>query len=459
MFSRPLFRSSSSFTFLSRTFSSAVYPHHSLSPNLPHGLSQFNDFVSSHAKGSWIFGTNGKKYLDFSSGIGVTNLGHCHPVVNAAAHAQMDRGIHLQLNCAPHDAVVNLVKRFKPHLPKSMADNYQVLFSNSGSEAIENAVKLARMVTGRQTVIVFQGGFHGRTIAAGALTTAKYVYRAGFQPTMAGVHVAPFPYCTRCPCSSLSQGGLGLSKCCNDPIHQLKLLLKQQTSPDEVAAILVEPVLGEGGYVVPPQNFLSQVQDIARSIGALFLADEVQTGFGRTGTMFAYQQFNCEPDILIMAKGIANGFPLSAIATHAKHMSKAKMGSVGGTYGGNAVSCAASSAVFDIFEKENILDNVKVRGEEFRAGLHNIVRKYPGVVRDIRGLGLMNAMEFHDEDVTGVKGAASQMVKECLKNEMLILSAGCNESLRFIPPLTMSKEELQTGLERIDKSVKAVFRK
>ena len=272
--------------------------HHPYSEHLPSGLAVLSDFIVDHAAGSYVYGrpvsaaasAQPRAYLDFTCGIGVTNLGHCHPRVDAAVLEQVKKGAHLQINCYTSQPILRLADKLGSLLPPSFPRPYQVLFSNSGAEAIENAVKLARVVTKRQTIIVFQGGFHGRTIGAGSLTTAKYVYRAGFQPTMAGVHVCPFPYCHRCSISAASNGQLGFDNCCMDPINQLRLLLKQQTATDEVAAILVEPVQGEGGYVVPPPGFLQELRSISDEIGCLLIMDEVQSGYGRTGTPFAFEQ-------------------------------------------------------------------------------------------------------------------------------------------------------------------------
>jgi 4-aminobutyrate aminotransferase len=208
--------------------------------------------------------------------------------VNEAAVAQMAKGVHLQANCVSNDELLSLTHNMGKVLPKGFPADYQVLFSNSGAEAVENSIKIARTATGRQTVIVFQGGFHGRTIAAGSLTTAKYIYRSGFQPGMAGVYVAPFPYCYRCPVSRGNDGKNCETNCCQNPLDQLKQLVKQQTGADEIAAILIEPALGEGGYVFPPKNFLKDVSNYAREIGALFIADEVQTGFGTLSLMRAH---------------------------------------------------------------------------------------------------------------------------------------------------------------------------
>lgn len=315
---------------------------------------------------------------------------------------------------------------------------------------MENAVKLARVVTQRQTIIVFQGGFHGRTIAAGSLTTAKYVYRAGFQPTMSGVHVCPFPYCHRCSISEVSGGEYNTDNCCMDPIKQLRLLLKQQTATDEVAAILVEPVQGEGGYVVPPAGFLQQLRSISDEIGCLLIVDEVQSGYGRTGTPFAVEQEGVVPDIIVAAKGIANGYPLSCIITRSEYMSAARSGSIGGTYGGNAVSCAAASAVIDTFQQDNTMANVRARGQQLMAGLRTLQRTYP--IADVRGRGLMIGVELDGSVVAA--GSAGVVSKECMREGLLLLTAGVYESLRFIPPLTVSEAEVAEGLDKFERVLK-----
>ena len=432
--------------------------HHPYSEHLPSGIAVLSDFIVDHAKGSYVYGrpvsapasSEPRPYLDFTCGIGVTNLGHCHPRVDAAVLEQVKKGSHLQINCYTSQPILTLADKLGSLLPPSFPRPYQVLFSNSGAEAIENAVKLARVVTKRQTIIVFQGGFHGRTIAAGSLTTAKYVYRAGFQPTMAGVHVCPFPYCQRCSISEASNGEYGYDNCCMDPIKQLRLMLKQQTATDEVAAILVEPVQGEGGYVVPPRGFLQELRSISDEIGCLLIADEVQSGYGRTGTPFAIEQEEVVPDIIVAAKGIANGYPLSCIITPAEYLSAARNGSVGGTYGGNAVSCAAACAVIDTFEQDHIMDNVRARGEQLMAGLRALQRTYP--IADVRGRGLMVGVELDSSAV--VAGSAGTVSKECMREGLLLLTAGVYESLRFIPPLTVSEKEIAEGLDKFERVLK-----
>lgn len=434
--------------------------HNQYTEHMTAGLGQLSSVIAESAQGSWIHGQDGKKYLDWCCGIGVTNLGHCHPRVNAAAVDQISKGVHLQANCVTPPALVTLTKQIGKILPPGFPADYQLLFANSGAESIENSIKVARTVTGKQTVIVFQGGFHGRTLASGAMTTAKYVYRSGFQPSMSGVHVVPFPYCYRCPVSKATDGKYCQTNCCGNPMDQLRQCLKQQTGADEVAAILIEPSLGEGGYVLPPQTFLKEVSAFAKEIGALFIADEVQTGYGRTGTYFACEQFGVVPDILVMAKGIANGFPLSAIAASAEIMSRIKPGSVGGTYSGNVVACAAGNAVVDVLTdpKEGILANVNARGEQFRAGLNDIKQRNPHFrIGDVRGLGLWNAIEWEDHPTT--VGIAGKLVKAAAAQQLLIMNAGIYETIRFIPPLTISKEEMAEGLQKLERALATIMPK
>ena len=437
--------------------SSSPVRHHPFSPHLPFGVSLNTDFIVSHASGSYVYSNSSPPtpYLDFTCGIGVTNLGHCHPRVDAAVQEQLTKGAHLQVNCYTSQPLLALSSKLGSILPPHFPP-YQVLFSNSGAEAVENAIKLARVATGRQTVIVFQGGFHGRTIGAGSLTTAKYVYRTGFQPTMAGVHVAPYPYCHRCSVAEASGGKYSYSACCMEPLTQLRLLLKQQTGPSEVAAILIEPVLGEGGYVPAPPAFLTALRTLCTDIGALLIVDEVQCGYGRTGTPFAIEQVEgVVPDMIVAAKGIANGYPLSALIAPASVMSKAGPGSIGGTYGGNAVSCAAGMAVIDAMKEERVMDNVKARGEQLRAGLRALKDK-GYLVADVRGPGLMVGMEF-DRDVPA--GTAAAVTKAALHERLLLLTAGVYESIRFIPPLTVSEAEVQEGLEKLERAMAKVFHK
>jgi len=414
----------------------AVWAKQHLSP----GVGRMTDMEIVSGKGSWVTDSHGQKYLDFTCGIAVTNTGHCHPRVVKAAQDQVANIIHSQVTISYHKPMLDLVERLQTITPSGLDCFF---FSNSGAEAVEASVKLARHATKKQNVIVFQGSFHGRTVGAMSLTTSKYIYRAGFGPLMPGVVVSPFPYCYHCPYPKTQS-----NSCCNDPIKQLELIFKQQTSPADTAAILIEPILGEGGYVVPPNHFLPELRKICTKNDVLLIVDEVQTGFGRTGKYFAVEHWNVTPDILVFAKGIASGFPLSGIVSTSAIMSKQPPGSMGGTYSANAVSCAAANATFDVIKEENLIQNTKVRGEELMSALKNLKQKYP-VITDVRGLGLMIAVEFD----TSKSGIANLVSKECANNGMLILTTSCFEVLRFIPPLNVSASEINQGVKIFENSL------
>jgi 4-aminobutyrate aminotransferase len=303
--------------------------------HLARGVGRMADIVMKRGQGSWIWTADNRKLLDFTSGIAVTNLGHCHPRVVEAAQKQVATLVHAQVNIGYHAPMLELTDRLLPLMPKGLDS---LFFATSGSEAVENAVKLARHATGKQNIMVMQGGYHGRTFGAMALTTSKTVYSAGFGPLMGGVKVVPFPYSLHGPIYNDEQ----MSQWCLD---QVKLALKQQSAPSDTAAILLEPVLGEGGYVVPPKSFLQGLRRICDEHDILLIADEVQSGFGRTGEYFAIDgHFGVVPDILVMAKGIANGFPISGLASRKELTDRQPPGSMGGTYAGNAVACAAAIA-------------------------------------------------------------------------------------------------------------------
>lgn len=419
----------------------------------PPGLGRLtNDLVVDRAEGCWIHTQDGRRVLDLTSGIGVTSLGHCHPAVVEAVREQAGKLLHGQLSCVTHQPVLDLVEGLRELTAGPMGlDSFA--FANSGAEAVELAVRIAKHATGRPNVIVFQGGYHGRTIGAGSLTTAKTCYRAGYQPLLAGVFVAPYAYCHRCPAGGPASAG---ADCCGHPLAQLELLLKQQTAPEETAAILFEPVLGEGGYVVPPPSFTRGLREVADRTGALLIADEVQTGFGRTGTNFFVEQHGVRPDLLVMAKGIAAGMPLSAVAGRKETLDRCKPGSLGGTYGANAVACAAANAVLAEMKRGRVLDNVRARGDQMRAGLEALQDKYGrGAIADVRGAGLMLAVEFGPDAAAGTAAAVSRHAHQ--KEDMLVLTAGVYETLRLIPPLVIGEGETADALARLDRSIAAVL--
>ncbi|MGD2142844.1 MAG: aminotransferase class III-fold pyridoxal phosphate-dependent enzyme [Anaerolineae bacterium] len=399
--------------------------------------SRYTPIVAERAEGAYIYDREtGRRYLDFTTGIGVTNTGHCHPKVVRAIQEQAERLLHGQVNIVFHPPLLDLVKELEPVVPRGL-DGF--FFSNSGAEAVEGAVKLAKHATGKPNVIVFQGSFHGRTAMTMALTTSKTIYRVGYQPLPAGVFVAPYPYAYRY--------GWSPAETTEFCLHELKLLLKTQTDPSETAAILVEPVLGEGGYVVPPQSFLRSLRRMCDEYEILLIADEVQSGFGRTGKWFAVEHFDVIPDIMTVAKGIASGLPLSGVVARRDLMEEWIPGSHGGTYGGNAVACAAAAATARVIKDENLLENARQMGARLMERLQALQQAF-GVIGDVRGLGLMIAAEFTAEDGTPATETATAVVEACLERELMLLTCGpWNNTVRWIPPLIVTADQVETGAD------------
>jgi 4-aminobutyrate aminotransferase len=397
---------------------------------------RYTPIIASRAEGCYIYDQDGTPYLDFTCGIGVTNTGHCHPRVVEAIRQQAGKLIHAQINIIYHEPLLNLINELRTIVHPSL-DGF--FFSNSGAEAIEGAVKLARHATGRPNVIVFQGSFHGRTVGTMSLTTSKTVYRVGYQPLMAGVFVAPYPYAFRYGWEAEQT-----SQWC---LNELEYLLTTQTAPHETAAMLIEPVLGEGGYVVPPASFLKGVRQICDRHGILLITDEVQSGFGRTGRWFAYEHFDLRPDIVTVAKGLASGLPISGVFSRMELMKKWEPGTHGGTFGGNVISAAAGVATIRALRDENMVENARQRGEQLVAGLRHLQEQYPAI-GDVRGLGLMVGVEFRDTHGKPDKPAAKNVIHACLDRKLLLLSCGpWDNTIRFIPPLIVSPAQIQEGLQ------------
>jgi 4-aminobutyrate aminotransferase len=395
------------------------------------------DLEVATGHGSWVTTVDGTEYLDFTSGIAVTSTGHAHPKVAQAIAEQAARFVHAQVNVYRHDLLEPLAARLAEITPAGIE---RFFFANSGAEITEAAVKLAKQVTGRPNVIVFSGSFHGRTHLAMAMTTSKTVYRAGHNPLPAGIHVAPFPD----PLAADQDAEIDRA------LAAVDLLLKTVTAPAETAAMIIEPVLGEGGYVPAPTRFLHGLVDRCREDGMLFIADEVQSGFGRTGKMFAVEHHGIEPDVICMAKGIASGFPLSALGTTAELDARWPKGSHGGTYGGNAIGCAAALATIEVLTETGFLAAVEARGEQLRAGLTELQAQDDGILQ-VRGPGLMVGTEFSDP----ARVAAIQ--RHCLEEGRLILmSAGTFGScLRWMPPLVVTEHEIDLALAAFGGALKA----
>jgi 4-aminobutyrate aminotransferase len=390
---------------------------------------------AERAEGCYIFAEDGKKYLDFTCGIGVTNTGHCHPKVVAAIREQAGLFLHAQVNIIVHKPMMQLIEELRTVVPSSI-DGF--FFSNSGAEAIEGAVKLARAATGKPNIIVFSGSFHGRTSGAMALTTSKTIYRSGYQPLPAGVFVAPYPYTYK-----LKMTEEKASEYC---LGALEELLLSQTSPAETAAILIEPELGEGGYVVPPSAFMKGLRDICDRNGIMLIFDEVQSGFGRTGKWFAQEHFAVQPDIMTVAKGIASGLPLSGVFSRLDLMKKWQTGSHGGTYGGNPVACAAGVATIRAMREENMPANAAKRGIQLTTGLRKLQEEYP-LIGDVRGLGLMIGTEFTLNGKPADKTITKAVLHSCEEKGLLLLSCGTYDNvIRWIPPLVVNESQINDAL-------------
>ena len=389
------------------------------------------------AEGIYLYDADGNRYMDFTSGIGVTSTGHCHPKVVQAIQQQAEKLIFGQMNIVIPPPAVELAAALDAVTPPPI-DTF--FFSNSGAEAVEASVKLARQATGKRNIIVFRGSFHGRTAQTMAMTTSKYIYRHHYQPLPAGVFVAPYPYAYFY--------GWDEETTTEFCLRQLDYLLHGQTPPDETAAFVIEPVLGEGGYVPAPVGFLQALRRLADEHGILLVADEVQSGFGRTGKFWAFERAGIVPDIVVMAKGMGSGMPISGIGASRALMAKWEPGSHGGTYGGGAaVSLAAAVATVRVLQEEGLVENAATRGAQLLAGLRAIQAKH-GVIGDVRGRGLMVATEFADA------ATAKAVQRACLEENLLLLTCGTyGNVIRWIPPLVVSAAEIDAALAIFEKAV------
>jgi 4-aminobutyrate aminotransferase len=404
------------------------------------------DLEVASGRGCVITTTDGEEYLDFTSGIAVTSTGHCHPRVVEAIAEQAGRFIHAQVNVYRHDLLERLGARLAEVCPDPV-DTF--FFANSGSEATEGAVKLAKQVTGRPNIIVFTGSFHGRTHLTMAMTTSKTAYRSGHGPLPSGIFVAPYP-------SALAHGG-DAEAASAASLDAVRHLLASQTAPAETAAVVIEPVLGEGGYVPAPGSYLRGLAELCAEHGILFVADEVQTGLGRTGKMFAVEHHGLRPDVIVLAKGLGSGFPISAIGASAELMARWPKGSHGGTYGGNPIGCAAALATLDVITEPGFLDAVAARGRQLAGELGEMAATDPGIA-EVRSLGLMVAVELR-HPATGLPDTArvGAVLSHCLtEGHLILMSAGTySQSIRFMPPLVVSEAEIDEALRVFQKALEA----
>ena len=408
-------------------------------------LKQATPVLAERGEGVYLYGEDGRRYLDFTAGIGVTSTGHCHPTVVKAVQDQAAKLIHGQYTTVMHRPLLTLSERLGEVLPAGLDALFYV---NSGSEAVEAALRLARHATGRPNVVVFHGSFHGRTIGAASMTTSATKFRAGFAPLMGGVVVSPFPTAYRY--------GWSEQEATRFALRELDYVLATLTSPAETAAIFVEPVLGEGGYVPATTEFMQGLRERADRHGILLVLDEVQTGFGRTGRFWGHDHFDVRPDVVITAKGLASGFPLSAIAAPRELMAKAWPGSQGGTYGGNAVACAAALATLDVVRSEGLVENSAAMGTRLREGLAKVAADVPSI-GDVRGLGLMLGNEFVDGEGNPDAAAAARAQQAAAEAGLLLLTCGAaGNVVRMIPPLVVTESQIDEGLSLWRQAVAAV---
>ena len=380
-------------------------------------LPGYFEIVAESGEGSWITDVEGRRYLDFGSGIGVTNVGHCHPLVVAAIEHQARRLIHTSV-VTRHAPAIELAERLGALAP--FIDEPRVFFSNSGAEAVDGALKLARKVTGRGGVIAFSGGFHGRTLAATTLTSTKAKYRDGYEPLLPMVFHVPY---------GDVPGALTV----------LDGVLAAQRG--QIGCMIVEPVLGEGGYVVPPVAWLDGLRERCSAHDIVLVFDEVQSGMGRTGRPFAAETFGVRPDVVLFAKGVASGLPLGGLIAGRALMDRWPKGTHGSTFGGNPVACAAALATLDVLERGRCYERAHLLGAVALTRLVAAGAANPDVVRDVRGVGLMIGVELRD----AVTASAVQL--RCFDEGLLVLTCGPNDNvLRLIPPLTITDEELEHGL-------------
>jgi 4-aminobutyrate aminotransferase len=401
--------------------------------------------VAERGEGAMVQDPDGNRFLDFAAGIAVVATGHCHPKVVKAIQDQAAKLIHMSGTDFYYQNMVQLAEKLASLIPGQ--GPRRVYFGNSGTEAVEAALKLARYHTGRGQFIAFVGAFHGRTMGSLALTGSKSVQKKGFFPVMPGVHHVPYAYCYRCAY------GKTPDSCAVECVKAIETELFRTTLPaEEVAAIFVEPIQGEGGYVVPPRKFFDELRRLADKHGILLIADEVQSGMGRTGKMFASEHFGLEPDVIALAKGIASGMPLGATVARAELMTW-KPGAHASTFGGNPVAVAASLATIELLE-QGLIDNAAHVGAHLMARLHDLPQRFP-IVGDVRGLGLMIGIELVRDQVTKERagGLRDKLVQMCFERGLLLLGAGPN-TIRLCPPLVITTDQADFAAETIEECLR-----
>jgi len=421
----------------------------SLNPQelIPRVVGRYSPVIVDHAEGVYVWDQQGNRYLDFTSGIAVTNTGHCHPRVVRAIQEQASKFIHAQANILAHEPMMKAAVELTSTLPPRLN---QVFWTNSGAEAIEGALKLAKVATKRPAIIAFRGAFHGRTHAAMTVTSSRSKVRGHYEPLLPSVYYAPYPYLLRSPYKGPPEDA-DLRY-----FEELEYLFETMVMPDDVAAILMETIAGEGGYLFPTKRWVQMVKELCEKHGILLIMDEIQTGVGRTGKMLGFEHFDVTPDIITVAKGIASGMPVSAVVSDKAIMDMWAPGAHGGTYGGNAVGTAAAYETLRVIKEEKLVDNAAAMGQLLMDGLRDIQADRP-VIGEVRGLGLMIAVEFVTSDGAPYPAAVSQVIKGCLDERILLITCGTfDQAIRVVPPLVVNEEQVDHFLGVFRRAVAAL---
>ena len=400
------------------------------------------------AEGGIVEDVDGNRLIDFGAGLAVLNVGNSAPAVVTAVLDQVERYTHTCFHVTLNEPYVELAERLNEITPGE--HEKRTMLVNSGAEAVENAVKLARYTTGRQKVITFDHAFHGRTLMAMTLTAKEMPYKKGFGPFAPAVYRLPFAYPYRCPVGEPPEN-------CGPACVQIAIQRMEDLGADDIAAVVVEPVQGEGGFIVPPPEFLPALAEFCRAHGIMFVADEVQTGFGRTGRWFGIEHSGVVPDIVTTAKALGGGLPLGAVTARADLMDQVHLGGLGGTFGGNPIACAAALAVIDTIQGENLVDRSERLGERMLGSLRELQTEVE-LIGDVRGLGAMVAMELVEDRETKepAKAAASRVIEECYKRGLIVLKAGTYDNVvRLLPPLSIEDHLVEEGLGLLAEAVRA----
>ncbi len=417
---------------------------------VPRGVYHSTPVFVSKAEGAVVEDVDGNRFLDLAGGIGCVNVGHRAEGVLRRVRGQLDRFLHTCFSVAPYEGYVEVAEKLNALTPGKFPK--KTFLVNTGAEAVENAIKLARSYTKRPAVICFDDGFHGRTLLALSLTSKTHPYKAGFAPFVSDIYRIPFAYCYRCAY------GKTYPSCEIACAQHLEEVFRRVVEAEAVAAVIAEPVLGEGGFVTPPPEFFKTLVEICRKRGILFIADEVQTGFGRTGTLFACEQYGIEPDLLVSAKSLGGGLPLAAVTGRAEIMDTPGVGGLGGTFGGNPVSCEAALAVFDLMERQHLCGRARVLGDKFVARARGWQAQWP-MVGAIHGMGAMRAIELvrSPEGREPADEEIKRVVRYCYEHGVLTISAGTfGNIIRLLMPLVISDQEYEEALDVLEQAIESV---